>query len=88
VFKILPDADVIWESVKGVVDEARASIASASDQLEDNLHAMVAAIEEAIAQADFTPDDYHPPAYPTSSNYSTEREQQAASSSVSGTSTC
>eukprot|EP01034_Spumella_vulgaris_P022699 gene22699-28850_t len=77
----LTDADVIWDAVKEVVVEAKQSIASAADLLEVQLNEMVAAIETAIAQADFTPDDYNPPAYPAAGNYSTEREQQASSSS-------
>ena len=79
----MTDADEIWSAVKGVVVDAKQSIATAADQLEQNLHAMISAIEIAIAEADFTPDDYNPPSYPSSGNYSQERIQQSTSSSVS-----
>lgn len=69
--------------MKGAVKEIKVDIDINADQLTGKLHAMVADIQAAIGAADFTPDDYHPPAYPRASGNSTlEKEEQAAETQV------
>lgn len=72
----------IWKEVSAAVAAANAKVDLSADELTDTVSEWYNAMQQALKNADFSPKDYHPPAYPHAQNTTEEVEEQEVRSQV------